>query len=279
MRGEASDLYERSGRGPTASVNFVTAHDGFTLRDLVSYNDKHNEANGEDNRDGEAHNRSWNCGVEGPTDDPGIRALRLRQMRNFLATLFFSLGVPMLLHGDELGRTQQGNNNAYCQDNELSWVHWDLDGEGQSLLRFTQRAIALRNQHPLFRRRTFFRGRTVHDSDQKDIVWLHPDGREMTDEEWNQGFARCLGAHLSGRGLTERDELGKPVEDDDLLLLLNAHDETIPFRLVTGSGEPWQVRIDTDSESGAPAQDVYPSGGEYPLRGRSLVLLCRPRAR
>jgi len=275
----SSDIFEPGGRGPTASINFITAHDGFTLRDLVSYNDKHNEANGEDNRDGEAHNRSWNCGVEGPTDDPGIRALRLRQMRNFLATLFFSQGVPMLLHGDELGRTQQGNNNAYCQDNELSWVHWDLDGEGQSLLRFTQRAIALRNQHPLFRRRTFFRGRTVHDSDQKDIVWLHPDGREMTDEEWNQGFARCLGAHLSGRGLTERDELGKPVEDDDLLLLLNAHDETIPFRLVTGSGEPWQVRIDTDSESGAPAQDVYPSGGEYPLRGRSLVLLCRPRAR
>ena len=273
----SSDIFEPGGRGPTASINFITAHDGFTLRDLVSYDQKHNEANGENNQDGEAHNRSWNCGVEGPADDPAVRALRLRQMRNFLATLFFSQGVPMLLHGDELGRTQQGNNNAYCQDNELSWVHWDLDDEARSLLRFTERVIALRNRHPLFRRRTFFRGRGVRDSDAKDIVWLHPQGREMTDDEWNQGFARSLGAHLSGRGLTERDEFGKPVEDDDLLLLLNAHDEEIQFRLPDSNAEPWHARVDTDSETGVPAQDVYASGGEYPLRGRSLVLLCHPR--
>jgi glycogen operon protein len=243
----------------------------------VSYEHKHNEANGENNQDGESHNRSWNCGVEGPTGDPAISALRLRQMRNFLATLFFSQGVPMLLYGDELGRTQHGNNNAYCQDNEFSWVHWDLDDEARSLLRFTERVIALRNRHPLFRRRTFFRGRGVRESDAKDIVWLHPHGREMTDDEWSQSFARSLGAHLSGRGLTERDEFGKPVEDDDLLLLLNAHDEEIHFRLPNDNAEPWHVLVDTDSEMGEPAQEVYASGGEYPLRGRSLVLLCRPR--
>jgi isoamylase len=276
----SSDIFQPSGRAPTASINFVTAHDGFTLRDLVSYNDKHNDANGEGNRDGESHNRSWNCGVEGPTEDPSIRALRLRQMRNFLATLFFSQGVPMLLHGDEIGRTQQGNNNAYCQDNEIAWMNWLLDDEAQSLLAFTERVIALRNKHSLFRRRTFFRGRAVRDSAEKDVLWLNPDGREMTDEEWAQGFARCLGAHLSGRGLTERDEYGKPVEDDDLLLLLNAHDDVIPFRLPgNNGGEPWHVRVDTDTESGAPTQDEFASESEYPLRGRSLVLLCRPHPR
>jgi glycogen operon protein len=274
----SSDIFQPSGRAPSASINFVTAHDGFTLRDLVSYNDKHNDANGEDNRDGESHNRSWNGGVEGPTDDPAIRALRLRQMRNFLATLFFSQGVPMLLHGDEIGRTQQGNNNAYCQDNEIAWVHWLLDDEAQSLLAFTERVSALRNRHSLFRRRTFFRGRAVRENEEKDVQWLNPDGREMTDEEWTQGFARCLGAHLSGRGLTERDEFGKPVEDDDLLLLLNAHDDVIPFRLPGNhDGQPWHVRVDTDADSGTPAQDVYASDSEYPVRGRSLVLLCRPR--
>ena len=273
----SSDIFGPGGRGPTASINFVTAHDGFTLRDLVSYDAKHNEANGEDNRDGESHNRSWNCGVEGPTDDPVIRALRQRQMRNFLATLFFSQGVPMLLHGDEIGRTQRGNNNAYCQDNESSWMHWDLDDEARALLALTERLIALRNRHALFRRRTFFRGRAVQDSADKDIVWLHPLGREMTDEEWNQGFARSLGAHLSGRGLTERDERGIPVEDDDLMLLLNAHHDEIAFQLGTAQGEPWHVRIDTDTETGKPRQAVYEAGAAYPLRGRSLVLLCRPR--
>jgi len=273
----SSDIFAPGGRGPTASINFITAHDGFTLRDLVSYNDKHNEANGEDNNDGESHNRSWNCGVEGPTEDPSVRALRQRQMRNFLATLFFSQGVPMLVAGDEAGRTQGGNNNAYCQDNEISWVRWDLDEEGRTLLDFTQRVIALRNKHPLFRRLTFFRGRAVRDSDSKDIVWLQPDGGEMSDEEWSQGHARCLGAHLSGRGLSERDEHGVPVEDDDLMLLFNASDQEIAFRLNTNGDAPWHVRIDTDCDSGVPAQTTYSAGAEYPLRSRSLVLLCRPR--
>jgi isoamylase len=274
----SSDLFEPGGRPPTASINFITAHDGFTLRDLVSYNDKHNEANGEDNRDGEAHNRSWNCGVEGPTHDPEIRALRLRQMRNFLATLLFSQGVPMLLHGDEMGRTQRGNNNAYCQDSDLSWVHWDLDDDARALLDFTRRVIALRNRHPLFRRRTFFRGRAVQDSAAKDIVWLNPDGHEMTDEEWAQGFARCLGAHLSGRGLSERDDYGTPVEDDDLLVLINAHHDAIAFRTPSnGDGASWQVAIDTDSDSGTPCEVHYAPDTEYPLQGRSLVLLRRAR--
>jgi glycogen operon protein len=276
----SSDIFGWSGRPPAASVNFVTAHDGFTLRDLVSYNDKHNEANGEDNRDGESHNRSWNCGVEGPTDDSAIRALRLRQMRNFLATLFFSQGVPMLVAGDEIGRTQGGNNNAYCQDDEISWVSWLQDGEAQVLLSFAERVSALRNKHPLFRRRTFFRGRAVRDSEAKDIVWLNPDGREMTDDEWNQGFARCLGAHLSGRGLTERDEHGKPVEDDDLVLLINAHDDVIPFRLPAAfNGAAWHARLDTQADDGNPPQETFAPGADYPLQGRSLVLLCSPRER
>jgi glycogen operon protein len=273
----SSDIFAPGGRGPTASINFVTAHDGFTLRDLVSYNDKHNEANGEDNRDGESHNRSWNCGVEGPTDDPGIRALRRRQIRNFMATLFFSQGVPMLVAGDEFGRTQRGNNNAYCQDNELSWLSWEHDDEARGLLAFAREVIALRNRHPLFRRRTYFLGREVQDSTAKDIVWLQPDGTEMTDEEWSQGHARCLGAHLSGRGLSERDERGAPVEDDDLMLILNAHDADIPFTLRDDGGAPWLVRLDTDSESGVPAQATCAAGATYPLRARSLVLLCRPR--
>jgi glycogen operon protein len=274
----SSDVFAHGGRSPRSSINFVTAHDGFTLRDLVSYNEKHNEANGEDNRDGESHNRSWNCGAEGPTDDPAIHALRMRQMRNFLATLFFSQGVPMLLHGDEIGRTQRGNNNAYCQDDEISWLDWTPTEEAQRLQAFTERVSALRARHPLFRRRTWFRGRAVRDDDAKDIVWLNPDGREMTDEEWNQGFARCLGAHLSGRGLTERDEYGHPVEDDDLMLLLNAHDSVIPFRLPAyGNDAHWQARIDTDTQDGVPAKGEWAPDAEYPLQGRSLVLLVRAR--
>jgi glycogen operon protein len=274
----SSDIFGPSGRPPTASVNLITAHDGFTLRDLVSYNDKHNEANGEDNRDGHSDNKSWNCGVEGPTDDPAIRALRMRQMRNFLATLFFSQGVPMLTAGDERGRTQGGNNNAYCQDDQISWVDWGTDDEGETLRAFAARVIELRNRHPLFRRRTFFRGRAVHEDSEKDLVWLNPDGREMTDDEWNQGFARCLGAHLSGRGLTERDELGKPVEDDDLVILLNAHHDVIPFKLPgNGDGAQWEARIDTDVAHGVPGQVIWAPQSEYPLQGRSLVLLCRPR--
>jgi isoamylase len=275
----SSDLFEHSGRGPTASINFVTAHDGFTLHDLVSYNEKHNEANGEENRDGESDNRSWNCGVEGPTDDAAIKALRERRKRNFLATLFFSQGVPMLLAGDEMGRTQLGNNNAYCHDNAVSWVRWELNLEARQLLEFTQRIIALRNAHPLFRRRTFFRGRAVRDPAVKDVTWLAPGGKEMTDEEWNQSFARCLGASLSGGGLTERDERGRPVQDDDLLLLLNAHHDEVPFTLPGAAEVRWNALTDTSTADGKPAQEFFDAGTAYPLQGRSVVLLRFRRGR
>jgi glycogen operon protein len=237
----SSDLFQRTGRGPTASINFVTTHDGFTLHDLVSYNHKHNEANLEGNRDGSDNNRSWNCGVEGPSDEPRVRALRERQKRNFLATLVFSQGVPMLAAGDEMGRTQYGNNNAYCHDTELSWIDWQLDADARALMEFVAKLIRLRNAHPLFRRRTFFRGRAVRDPQMKDISWLHSDGREMSDHDWSTSFARSLGVLISGGGLTERDELARPVEDDDLLLLANAHDEPVAFVLPPKSGETYRL--------------------------------------
>jgi glycogen operon protein len=275
----SSDLFAHGGRSPDASVNFVTAHDGFTLRDLMSYNEKHNEANLEGNRDGETHNLSWNCGAEGPTDDPAIVALRARQMRNFIATLFFSQGVPMLVAGDEMGRTQRGNNNAYCQDNEISWLDWDLDESQRGMLEFTARVIALRNRHPLFRRQKFFQGRGRRDSDLADILWLNPDGGEMTDAEWSQSFARCLGAYLSGRGLAERDVRGQPVTDDDVLLLLNAHIDVIPFRLPAFCATlEWTVAIDTGRMESAPSVSTFGAGAGYPLEGRSLALLTCPRA-
>jgi isoamylase len=275
----SSDLFAHGGRSPSASINFITTHDGFTLRDLVSYNDKHNEANLEDNRDGEAHNLSWNCGAEGETDDPAVLALRAQQMRNFIATLFFSQGVPMLAAGDEMGRTQGGNNNAYCQDNATSWLDWNPDEWQRRMFAFTARVIALRNRHPLFRRRTFFcgRGRARRDADVADILWLNPDGGEMTDVEWNQSSARCLGAQLSGRGLAERDDRGDPVTDDDVLLLLNAHDDRIPFRL-PNDGRAWTVAVDTAYAEGIQDAPAVSPGVEYPLQGRSLVLLTRARA-
>ena len=274
----SSDLFAWSGRGPTASVNFITAHDGFTLADLVSYNDKHNEANGEDNRDGHDDNRSWNCGVEGPTADPAIVALRAQQVRNFIATLIFSQGVPMLVVGDEMGRTQGGNNNAYCQDNETSWLDWTLDAPRRALLDFTTRVIALRNRHPIFRRRRFFLGRARHDADSADILWLNPDGHEMTDAEWNQSFARCFGAHLSGDGLSELDEHGRPIQGDDVMLLLNAHHDVVRFRLPQdGDGPQWLALVDTASTNGEVQSAEYASGAEYPLQGRSLALLTRAR--
>jgi glycogen operon protein len=275
----SSDIFAHNGRGPTASVNFVTAHDGFTLNDLVSYNEKHNEANWENNRDGESHNLSWNCGVEGPADEPEIRRLRERQKRNFLATLLFSQGVPMLLGGDEMGRTQRGNNNAYCQDNEVGWVDWDLGPEARELLEYTRRLIALRNAHPLFRRRTFFHGRAVRDPAVKDLTWLAPSGKEMTDEEWSQSFFRCLGVFLSGRELAERDEHGRRVEDDDLLLLLNAHHERIEFKLPSkpqSCGTRCSIRTPS---TGFPHKGPSYPGPAYPLEGRSVVLLCFERAR
>ena len=275
----SSDLYAHSGRAPYASINFVTAHDGFTLEDLVSYNEKHNEANGEENRDGESHNRSWNCGVEGPTDDPAILALRARQKRNLLATLFLSQGVPMLLHGDEMGRTQRGNNNAYCQDNEISWVDWSLRDANKLLIGFVQRLTELRRSHPVLRRRSFFQGRSIIGPDIKDIVWLNPDGREMSDEEWGQAFVRCLGMCLSGRALEEEDDRGRPIVDDDLLVLINAHHEAIPFSLPSLDGpNAWQALIDTNYDSGFAPEARHAPGELYPLQGRSVALLVQSRS-
>ena len=259
----SSDIFQHTGRGPTASINFITAHDGFTLQDLVSYNHKHNEANLESNRDGSDNNRSWNCGIEGPTADESVGGLRQRQKRNLLATLLFSQGVPMLLAGDEIGRTQAGNNNAYCHDNRLSWVDWE--SADRELAQFVTKLLGLRSRHPLFRRRTYFRGRAVRDPEMKDISWLNPDGTEMSDHDWNKTFARALGVLISGRGLTERDEYARLVEDDDLLLLFNAHDEDIAFTL---PGDGWQLLLDT-AGAGAAARP-------YALRGRALALLLRP---
>jgi isoamylase len=274
----SSDLYARSGRRPYASINFITAHDGFPLEDLVSYNDKHNEANGEENRDGESHNRSWNCGVEGPTDDPAILKLRAQQKRNFLATLFLSQGVPMLLAGDEMGRTQRGNNNAYCQDNEISWVDWDLARTHEPLIALVQRLTELRRTHAVLRRRSFFQGRSIVGPETKDIVWLNPDGREMTDAEWGQSFVRCLGMCLAGRALDEEDERGRPLVDDDLLVLLNAHHEAIPFALPSIDGHSaWQTVVDTAHDSGFAPDKRYAPGEVYPLEGRSVALLIQPR--
>jgi len=272
----SSDLYASSGRRPYASINFVTAHDGFTLQDLVSYNEKHNEANGEDGRDGHNNNLSWNCGVEGPTDDPAINALRARQKRNFLATLLLSQGVPMLLAGDGIGRTQRGNNNAYCQDNEISWIDWDLDFEDLRLLSFVQRVIALRKAHPVFRRRSFFQGRSIKGTATKDILWLTPNGQELSDEEWRHSFARCLGLFLSGDGLDERDRQGRPVTDNSFLVLLNAHSDAIPFRLpAIGSGTEWLLLIDTHRDRFPGRDERLSPGTEFALQGRSLALLMQ----
>jgi isoamylase len=274
----SSDLYGRGGRDPASSVNFVTAHDGFTLLDLVSYNEKHNEANLEDNRDGEANNRSWNCGAEGPTDDAAVLALRERQQRNFIATLLFSQGVPMLVAGDELCRTQHGNNNAYCQDNDTCWIDWSMPPGAAALLEFARRALALRRAHPLFRRRSFFHGRAERDPAVKDIHWLNPDGREMSDRDWEQSHARCLGVLMSGRGLTERDERGNLVEDDDLLLLLSAHHDDVPFTLPGTPATSWDAVLDTDAGDGAPARGAFRPGDVYLLRARSVALLRSKRS-
>ncbi len=264
----SSDLYEQGGRRPYASVNFVTAHDGFTLRDLVSYNDKHNEANGDGNRDGHPENLSWNCGVEGPTDDPAIEALRARQQRNFLATLLFSQGVPMICAGDEIGRTQKGNNNAFCQDNETSWLSWDLSDSQKELLEFARRVVRLWREQPVLRRRRFFQGRPIRGSGVKDILWLDPSGQEMRDDGWNAPHVRCLGVRLHGE-TGEADERGRPIVGDTLLLLMNGHHEAVPFRLPGAGAAAWRRLLDTARPG---ARDGEPCGGEYPLEGRSLVL-------
>ena len=272
----SSDLYEGTGRRPHASINFVTAHDGFTLHDLVSYNEKHNEANGEGNRDGTDDNLSWNGGVEGPTDDPEIVALRERQKRNFLATLFLSQGAPMLCGGDEFGRTQLGNNNAYCQDNEVSWFDWDLSNGNQQLLQFTYQLIALRRAHPVLRRRRFLQGRRIRGADVKDITWFSPSGEEMTDPEWTSSQIRCLGVRLSGDAIDETDERGSRIVDDTLLMILSASDEPIPFKLPRpGTQRDWTIVFDTASAK--PARRRLRSGAEYALAPRSVVVLLARR--
>ncbi|MFN2556654.1 MAG: glycogen debranching protein GlgX [Nitriliruptorales bacterium] len=269
----SSDLYAGETCRPYASVNFVTAHDGFTLRDLVSYNTKHNEANGEHNLDGESHNLSWNCGVEGPTDDPSVLACRAKQQRNFLVTLFLSQGVPMLLGGDELGRTQYGNNNAYCQDNDISWYEWDkLD---EQLLDFTRRLIALRHEHPIFRRRRWFVGRSIRGTELTDIGWFRPDGSEMRDEDWDVGFAKSLGVFLNGRGIPTPGPRGERIVDDDFYLVFNASDERLDFVLpVIGVERAWGKVIDTDETVG---QEEVKAGEALSVAARSTVLLRRPK--
>jgi len=262
----SSDLYQRDGRAPYASINFVTAHDGFTLHDLVSYNHKHNEANREDNRDGTDHNTSWNCGVEGPTDDPEVRSLRARQKRNFIATLLFSQGVPMLLAGDEMGNTQNGNNNTYCQDNELSWLDWQFKPEDRQLFAFARRVIRLRKNHPVFRRRRFFTGEPHEETGAKDLLWLNPDGQEMTQEHWENDDARCLGMLVHGEAAIQ------PEPDDTFLLLLNAHHEEISFMLPFEDNR-WSVELDTGHVDGRLQSTTYEARQQYPLQGRTLALL------
>ena len=266
----SNDLYATSGRQPYASINFITAHDGFTLHDLVSYNEKHNEANLEDNRDGENNNLSWNCGAEGPTEDAQVNALRERQKRNFLATLLLSQGVPMISHGDELGRTQRGNNNAYCQDNELTWIDWDLTPEEKSLLEFTRRLIHLRRSQPVLRRRKYFQGRAIRGV--KDVVWLAPDGHEMTDEAWHADFVRSIGVELAGDAIEEADEQGRPVTGDTLLILLNAHDDKVPFTLPALEGDQHQWLRLIDTMDAIAEERPYKGGGRYPLQGRSVAV-------
>ena len=269
----SSDLYEATGRRPSASINFVTAHDGFTLRDLVSYNEKHNAANGEDNRDGENHNRSWNCGVEGPTDDPAVLALRARQVRNFLATLFLSQGIPMLGMGDELGRTQGGNNNAYCQDNDISYVQWaDAD---QDLIEFTARLIRQRREHPVFRQGRWFLGRAIHGSGMSDIAWFRPDGEEMTDAEWQSGWAKSVAVYLNGTTIGSPGPRGERVTDATFCVLFNAHWEEVSFRLPAEAwGKAWRKVLDTNETLPADG-DVLHGGQAVPIGGRSLLLLER----
>ena len=274
----SSDLYNRGGRRPYASINFVTAHDGFTLADLVCYNDKHNAANGEDNRDGHNGNLSWNCGVEGPTDNPEILALRTRQQRNFLATLILSQGVPMLLAGDEIGRTQRGNNNAYCQDNEISWIDWKLDPQRRDLLEFTRLLMRLFHQHPVLRRRKFFQGRTIRGSEVKDLAWFRPDGKEMSDEDWNNPSVHCLGLRLAGDAIEDTDARGNRILDDTLLILLNAHYEPLSFVLPAHRRKVrWEVVFDTRDQKPTRRRRLIRGGQPYELEARSLVLLRLPQ--
>jgi len=267
----SSDLYETSGRLPHASVNFITCHDGFSLQDLVSYNGKHNEANGEDNRDGANDNASWNCWAEGPTEDEAIIALRERQKRNFVATLLLSQGVPMLLAGDEFSHTQHGNNNTYCQDNELSWVDWNLSEPRQRFLDFVRNVSHIWKEQPVFQRRKFFQGRLIRGQDTKDLSWFNPDGQEMSDDDWNAGFAKCLGVRLAGDVIAEMNERGERLVGDTLLLLLNAHHEAISFTLPTGRPEHHWLRLFDTFESVSDPLELLPEA-VYELRGRCIAV-------
>jgi len=272
--GGSADLYERDGKRPFASINFITAHDGFTLRDLVSYNEKHNEANGEENHDGTDDNRSWNCGQEGQADDPEVNALRARQQRNFLATLLLSQGVPMLLGGDELSRTQDGNNNAWCQDNEMSWFDWDPGEDGRALLDFTRRLIELRRAHPIFRRTRFFSG---SGKDLPDVWWMRPDGRKMTQRDWRNPGARSIGVFLNGDEVATTTPRGEDVQDESFLLLFNAHHDRLTFRMPTRRfGLRWQLELST-AEPDLHGDDApsWAARDELEVESRSIVLLRR----
>ena len=272
----SADLYQHSGRAPMASINFITAHDGFTLNDLVSYNNKHNEANGEGNADGESNNRSWNCGEEGPSEDPEVLSLRSRQIKNFLTTMFFSQGVPMICHGDEMGRTQAGNNNVYCQDNELSWVNWNLNATQQDLLHFTRKVIKLRKDHPVLRRRRFFYGDAAHGGESKlqEIGWLRPSGEHMRDEDWTAWYARSLMVYVNGHAISEPNLHGEKIVDKSFLLLVNASEEDIEFTIPTeptGSSKAWKVVIDTQPTKGLPRK-LKPKA-KVEVESHSLCLL------
>ncbi len=275
----SSDLYQADGRRPHASINFVTAHDGFSLRDLVSYNEKHNKANGENNQDGADDNISYNYGEEGPTSDQETLEVRNRQMRNFLATLLLSQGVPMIWAGDEIARTQAGNNNAYCQDNEISWINWDLSEDQENLLQFTQRLIQIRRDHPTFRRRKFFQGRQIRGANIRDITWFSPDGTEMNEEQWNSSWVRCIGIRLGGGFIGDVDEFGEPVIDDTFLVLLNASTNDVEFKLPSSdAARPWQMMIDTNWTEPPPRRARPIESPTYSLVPRSLVLLRRRAA-
>ena len=273
----SSDLYQDDSRRPLASINFITAHDGFTLRDLVSYNEKHNEANGEGGKDGESFNRSWNCGAEGPTDDPEVLRLRAKQERNFLTTLLISQGVPMIAHGDELGRTQRGNNNVYCQDNETSWIDWELDEPQKHLLEFTRSLLTLRNNHPVLRRRRFFHGDTGIDG-LGDLVWFTPNGTEMQNGDWQRDDARAIAVFLNGDAISEPDPRGEPVVDDSFLVLLNGNFEPVDFLLPPEEyGEHWTVAVDTTHPTGAGDEDPHAASSTVQLEARSTLVLTRSR--
>ncbi|MDQ3394792.1 MAG: glycogen debranching protein GlgX, partial [Bacteroidota bacterium] len=269
----SSDLYMLNGRQPSASINFITAHDGFTLHDLVSYNEKHNDANKEGNNDGESHNLSWNCGVEGPSDDPKINVLREKQKRNFLATLFLSQGVPMICSGDEYGRTQLGNNNVYCQDNEISWINWEWDDKQKALFDFTSKIIGIRKSSPILHRRRFFQGRNIHGLEVKDIRWIGTDGEDMTSEEWDSSLVRTLGMLLNGKVMDEVDERGNVIKDDVLLILVNSYWEPVDYTLpINGVQVEWEVVLDTSDPEGSfegNKLDEY----KFKLNPRSLAML------